>query len=175
MPQPKANPICRATPVLTFAADNSGSHRVKRPLFLLTTGLLFAAGTFAAKPPNVVPKRGYGSHQSGKWWQGHYSRGGFTHGMTHGDPKRGGRHGDEGLKIGREGLQPIFDLIDDDGDKPFFVWYAPFLPHKPSTNATEPELYNLTKDPHETQNLAKTNPHQAKRLAKQLNELLPES
>ena len=49
------------------------------------------------------------------------------------------------------------------------------LPHKTNTNATEPELYNLTKDPHETQNLAKTNPHQAKRLAKQLNELLPES
>ena len=454
MPQAKANPICRTTPVLTFAADNSSSHRVKRTLFLLTTGLLFAACTFAAKPPNVVliisddqswtdygfmeheaietpnidrlarqsrlfkrgyvptslccpslatlitglyphqngitgneppipsggknadqyrsqvqecvgfidtvptlpmllAKRGYVSHQSGKWWQGHYSRGGFTHGMTHGDPKRGGRHGDEGLKIGREGLQPIFDFIDDAGDKPFFVWYAPFLPHnphnppkrlldkymkktesifiarywamcewfdetcgqllnhldekklardtlviyvtdngwiqradngryaprskrspydggirtpimirwpgkvqpgerpelansidlaptilkacgleptdtmqgidllddtalakrksthgacylhnavdihkpsanlthrwlingnwklilphKPNTNATEPELYNLTKDPHETQNLAKTNPHQAKRLAKQLNELLPES
>ena len=454
MPQAKANPICRATPVLTFAADYRSSHRVKRTLFLLTTGLLFAACTFAAKPPNVVliisddqswtdygfmeheaietpnidrlarqsrlfkhgyvptslccpslatlitglyphqngitgneppipsggkntdqyrsqvqecvgfidtvptlprllAKRGYLSHQSGKWWQGHYSRGGFTHGMTHGDPKRRGRHGDEGLKIGREGLQPIFDFTDDAGDKPFFVWYAPFLPHnqhnppkrlldkytkktesifiarywamcewfdetcgqllnhldekklardtlviyvtdngwiqradngryaprskrspydggirtpimirwpgkvqpgerpelansidlaptilkacgleptdtmqgidllddtalakrksthgacylhnavdihKPSanlthrwlingnwklilphktnTNATEPELYNLTKDPHETQNLAKTNPHQAKRLAKQLNELLPES
>lgn len=157
MPQPKANPICRATPVLTFAANNSGSHRVKRTLFLLTTGLLFAAGTFAAKPPNVVLKRGYGSHQSGKWWQGHYSRGGFTHGMTHGDPKRRGRHGDEVLKIGREGLLPIFDFTDEDGDKPF-------LRHKPSTNATEPELYNLTKDPHET-----------KRLAKRLNKLLPES
>ena len=454
MPQAKANPICRTTPVLTFAADYRSSYRVKRTLFLLTTGLLFAACTFAAKPPNVVliisddqswtdygfmeheaietpnidrlarqsrlfkrgyvptslccpslatlitglyphqngitgneppipsggkntdqyrsqvqecvgfidtvptlprllAKRGYVSHQSGKWWQGHYSRGGFTHGMTHGDPKRRGRHGDVGLKIGREGLQPIFDFIDDAGDKPFFVWYAPFLPHNPhnppkrlldkytkktesifiarywamcewfdetcgqllnhldekklardtlviyvtdngwiqradngryaprskrspydggirtpimirwpgkvqpgerpelansidlaptllkacgleptdtmqgidllddtalakrksthgacylhnavdihkpsanlthrwlingnwklilphknNTNAIEPELYNLTKDPHETQNLAKTNPHQAKRLAKQLNELLPES
>ncbi len=51
--------------------------------------------------------------------------------MTHGDPKRRGRHGDVGLKIGREGLQPIFDFIDDAGDKPFFVWYAPFLPHNP--------------------------------------------
>ena len=454
MPQAKANPICRTTPVLTFAADYRSSYRVKRTLFLLTTGLLFAACTFAAKPPNVVliisddqswtdygfmeheaietpnidrlarqsrlfkrgyvptslccpslatlitglyphqngitgneppipsggkntdqyrsqvqecvgfidtvptlprllAKRGYVSHQSGKWWQGHYSRGGFTHGMTHGDPKRRGRHGDVGLKIGREGLQPIFDFTDDAGDKPFFVWYAPFLPHNPhnppkrlldkytkktesifiarywamcewfdetcgqllnhldekklardtlviyvtdngwiqradngryaprskrspydggirtpimirwtgkvqpgerpelansidlaptilkacgleptdtmqgidllddtalakrksthgacylhnavdihkpsanlthrwlingnwklilphktNTNATERELYNLTKDPHETQNLAKTNPHQAKRLAKQLNELLPES
>jgi len=81
--------------------------------------------------PRLLSKRGYVSHQSGKWWQGHYSRGGFTHGMTHGDPKRGGRHGDVGLKIGREGMDEIFDFIEDAGDKPFFVWYAPFLPHTP--------------------------------------------
>ena len=81
--------------------------------------------------PRLLAKRGYLSHQSGKWWQGHYSRGGFTHGMTHGDPKRGGRHGDVGLKIGREGMDEIFDFIEDSGDKPFFVWYAPFLPHTP--------------------------------------------
>ena len=105
MPQAKANPICRTTPVLTFADDYRSSHREKCTLFLLTTGLLFAACTFAAKPPNVVLI-------NGNW-----------------------------------------KLI---------------LPHKTNTNATEPELYNLTKDPHETQN-------QAKRLAKQLNELLPES
>ena len=81
--------------------------------------------------PRLLAKRGYVSHQSGKWWQGHYSRGGFTHGMTHGDPKRGGRHGDVGLKIGREGMDEIFEFIEDAGDKPFFVWYAPFLPHTP--------------------------------------------
>ena len=81
--------------------------------------------------PRLLAKRGYVSHQSGKWWQGHYSRGGFTHGMTHGDPKRGGRHGDVGLKIGREGMDEIFDFIEDAGDKPFFIWYAPFLPHTP--------------------------------------------
>ena len=81
--------------------------------------------------PRLLAKRGYVSHQSGKWWQGHYSRGGFTHGMTHGDTKRGGRHGDVGLKIGREGMDEIFDFIEDAGDKPFFVWYAPFLPHTP--------------------------------------------
>ena len=36
-----------------------------------------------------------------------------------------------GLKIGREGMEPIFDFIKDAGDKPFFIWYAPFLPHTP--------------------------------------------
>lgn len=76
---------------------------------------------------------GYKSHQSGKWWEGHYSRGGFTAGMTHGDRKRGGRHGDNGLKIGRNGMKPVFDFIDDQvaADEPFFVYYAPFLPHTP--------------------------------------------
>ena len=81
--------------------------------------------------PRLLANRGYVSHQSGKWWQGHFSRGGFTYGMTHGDPKRGGRHGDVGLKIGREGMDEIFDFIEDAGEKPFFVWYAPFLPHTP--------------------------------------------
>ena len=81
--------------------------------------------------PRILKEKGYVSHQSGKWWQGHYSRGGFTHGMTHGDPKRRGRHGDEGLKIGREGLKPIYDFIEEAGEKPFFIWYAPFLPHTP--------------------------------------------
>ena len=81
----------------------------------------------------LLTANGYLSHQSGKWWEGSYSDGGFTHGMTHGDPERGGRHGDEGLKIGREGMAPITDFIDKatEAEKPFLVWYAPFLPHTP--------------------------------------------
>ena len=81
--------------------------------------------------PRLLAKQGYASHQSGKWWQGHYSRGGFTHGMTHGDPKRGGRHGDQGLQIGRQGMKEIFNFIEQRDGKPFFTWYAPFLPHTP--------------------------------------------
>lgn len=76
---------------------------------------------------------GYVSHQSGKWWEGSYQRGGFTEGMTRGYPDKGGRHGDDGLKIGRRGMEPVFDFIDRSvaDEKPFFVWYAPFLPHTP--------------------------------------------
>ncbi len=81
--------------------------------------------------PKLLAANGYVSFQSGKWWEGHPSRGGFAQGMTHGDPARGGRHGDEGLKIGREGLGPVFDFIERAGDRPFFIWYAPFLPHTP--------------------------------------------
>jgi len=79
----------------------------------------------------LLGEAGYVSHQSGKWWEGPCLCGGFTEGMTHGDPERGGRHGDVGLEIGREGMKPVTDFIDSAGDQPFFVWYAPFLPHTP--------------------------------------------
>jgi uncharacterized sulfatase len=83
----------------------------------------------------LLGQQGYLSHQSGKWWEGNYQRGGFTHGMTRGFPQPGGRHGDDGLKIGREGMTPVFDFIDHAlaEKKPFFLWYAPFLPHTPHT------------------------------------------
>ena len=78
-----------------------------------------------------LEEKGYVSHQSGKWWEGSPTEHGFTAGMTHGVVEDGGRHGDEGLKIGREGMEPIFDFISEAGDAPFFIWYAPFLPHTP--------------------------------------------
>ncbi len=83
--------------------------------------------------PRLLAARGYLCFQSGKWWEGHWRDGGFTHGMTHGDPRRGGRHGDEGLKIGRQGMQPVFEFLDlcRKQQRPFFLWYAPFLPHRP--------------------------------------------
>ena len=83
--------------------------------------------------PGWLAEKGYVSHQSGKWWEGPYQRGGFTEGMTRGFPKPGGRHGDDGLRIGRDGMEPVFDFIDRSvaDEKPFFVWYAPFLPHTP--------------------------------------------
>ena len=76
-------------------------------------------------------RKGYVSHQSGKWWEGNHIEGGFTAGMTHGDVARGGRHGDEGLDIGRESMQPVFDFVEAAAERPFFLWYAPFLPHTP--------------------------------------------
>ncbi len=85
--------------------------------------------------PRVLGERGYLSFQAGKWWQGNFRRGGFTHGMTVGDEDKGGRHGDAGLKIGRETLQPVYDFIAEArrAEKPFFIWYAPMMPHEPHT------------------------------------------
>lgn len=81
--------------------------------------------------PKWLGENGYLSLQTGKWWEGNYKDGGFTHGMTHGDPAKGGRHGDLGLRIGRDGLSPIAEFLDQRGNNPFFVWYAPMLPHTP--------------------------------------------
>ena len=83
--------------------------------------------------PEALGKLGYLSHQSGKLWEGSYQNCGFTHGMTRGFPEPGGRHGDDGLRIGREGMQPIAEFVNMAvrQEKPFFLWYAPFLPHSP--------------------------------------------
>lgn len=83
----------------------------------------------------LLTEHGYLAHQSGKWWEGSFQEGGFTDGMTHGDPERGGRHGDEGLGIGRDSMQPITAFLDRavEESRPFLLWYAPFLPHTPHT------------------------------------------
>ena len=80
--------------------------------------------------PRLLAAEGYLSFQTGKWWHGDFTRGGFTHGMT-----KGSRHGDAGLTIGREGLQPIYDFVSDARrqKRPFLLWYAPFMPHTPHT------------------------------------------
>jgi len=88
---------------------------------------------------DLLRDAGYRSMQTGKWWEGAPSRGGFDVAMTHGDPSRGGRHGDVGLEIGRKGLAPATDFIDacaQDGT-PWFLWYAPFLPHTPHNPPAE--------------------------------------
>jgi uncharacterized sulfatase len=84
--------------------------------------------TATATIPALAAPVGYQSLQTGKWWLGDYASGGFTHGMT-----RGNRHGDAGLAIGRETMAPIENFIDASTKehRPFFVWYAPMMPHQP--------------------------------------------
>ena len=78
--------------------------------------------------PRLLGEAGYVSLQTGKWWQGDYTRGGFTQGMT-----KGGRHGDEGLEIGRKTMEPVYEFIRKSRTerRPFFLWYAPMMPHEP--------------------------------------------
>jgi uncharacterized sulfatase len=96
-----------------------GVHRAQMIRFIARTHSL----------PRLLRRAGYTSFQSGKWWEAHYSSGGFTHGMTINNDN--GRHGDRGLRIGRETMKPIKQFIDNNQSNPFFLWYAPFLPHTP--------------------------------------------
>ncbi|GEP46329.1 sulfatase family protein [Brevifollis gellanilyticus] len=100
--------------------------------------------------PKMLQQKGYLSLQTGKWWQKHYSRGGFTHGMT-----KGGRHGDDGLDIGRKTMAPIYDFIKEaqGAKKPFFVWYAPMMPHDPHTPPQR--LFDKYKDKTPSEPIAK--------------------
>lgn len=100
--------------------------------------------------PRTLAEKGYRSFQAGKHWEGDYRLAGFTEGMTLNRPSKGPGYGnlklqsgeivahgngDAGLDIGRHGMQPIDDFLDDHqqhhAEAPFLVWYAPFLPHLP--------------------------------------------
>lgn len=85
--------------------------------------------------PKAITEAGYLTLQTGKLWNVTYKDVGFTHGMT----DTAGRHGDAGLKIGRSGMKPIYDFIKTatTEKKPFFIWYAPLLPHDPHTPPKE--------------------------------------
>lgn len=99
--------------------------------------------------PRLLARHRYVCLQTGKHWEGSFQTAGFTHGMTLGKPadrlspvtgtrqQANGQwvahgNGDAGLVIGRETMQPIYNFIERHaGKQPFFVWYAPFLPHTP--------------------------------------------
>jgi uncharacterized sulfatase len=95
--------------------------------------------------PRVLATHGYTCLQTGKLWEGDFRNAGFTHGMTLNkpspDPAYGNRkvrdgwvahgNGDAGLDIGRETMQPLFDFVREHKREPFFVWYAPMMPHAP--------------------------------------------
>jgi len=72
--------------------------------------------------PRILASRGYVSFQAGKYWESHFTEGGFTHGM--------GKMA-EAVTIGRETMEPVYDFIDEHLDRPFFLWFAPKLPHVP--------------------------------------------
>ena len=78
--------------------------------------------------PRVLGRAGYESFQAWKFWEGTYEVAGFTKGTVD-DPLVARAGGD--LRFGREGIQPVLDFIDESNDRPFFVWFAPMIPHVP--------------------------------------------
>ena len=102
--------------------------------------------------PKILKKKGYKSFQGGKWWEFHYENGGFDEGMTIGWTKEERKSegwfrkfmGGYGLELARATMEPVYDFIDKNLESPFFLWYAPELPHYPF-DAPE-EYYDIYKD-----------------------------
>ena len=109
---------------------------------------------FLALPqlPRLLKEAGYRTLHTGKFWMRNPELVGFTDdmGLT-------GRHGGKALAIGRETMTPIENFLDSAiaEQSPFFVWYAPFLPHTPH-NPPERllEQYGDVKDPAKRKYLA---------------------
>lgn len=87
--------------------------------------------------PRLLAARGYASFEGGKFWTVTHDQAGFTSGMTAQNTDNSKLHpvlvlaGAEGLALGRTTNQPVYDFIDQNADRPFFLWYAPMLPHSP--------------------------------------------
>ena len=98
------------------------------PLAREQSKAMTATLTYAPSMVKQLRDNGYATFQTGKWWEESALDHGFTEGMT-----LGGHAGGRGLKIGRKTMQPIYDFVDKSKEttQPFFIWYAPFLPHIP--------------------------------------------
>ncbi|MCI4667121.1 MAG: sulfatase-like hydrolase/transferase [Bacteroidia bacterium] len=102
--------------------------------------------------PKMLAEKGYVSFQGGKWWEFNYQNGGFTHGMTkgwtEGEQKTKDwfiKHmGGDGMDLARVTNQPAYDFLEETKGRPFFMWFAPSLPHYPF-DAPE-KYYNLYKN-----------------------------
>lgn len=71
--------------------------------------------------PRLLARKGYVSFQGGKFWEGPYAGAGFQEGTA---PARR-------PPLGRETMQPLWNFMEAHRDEPFFVWFAPMLPHLP--------------------------------------------
>lgn len=74
--------------------------------------------------PRHLGRFGFASFQGGKHWEGHYRSAGYDEGLTL-------RYFQGSIAIGRETMDPVYDFIDRHTARPFFVWFAPMIPHVP--------------------------------------------
>lgn len=81
--------------------------------------------------PRLLAEQGYASFQAGKYWEGDYHDGGFTDGVTGRFDPAAPWGGEGAARIGRETLEPVARFLEENGDRPFFLWVAPVLPHIP--------------------------------------------
>lgn len=85
--------------------------------------------------PRQLAQAGYVSFQGGKLWEASHAIAGFDEGTVEDfDVRRkDGRRDAVEIPLGRETLAPLLSFLDARAadDRPFFVWFAPKLPHYP--------------------------------------------
>ena len=98
--------------------------------------------------PRALVSRNYSSLQTGKHWLGPHPWTGYTHGMKKWRELDKVRPGimreamQAGTRIVRETMQPLWSFVDGHLEQPFFVWFAPSIPHYPHDAPSEYlELY----------------------------------
>lgn len=150
-------PLCRPSLASLFTGqyasqtgirgnDPTGENKMSKSEQIIARQKMIAPLLKKASFIKELQAHGYATLQTGKWWEGNPLDHGFDQAMTHGDPTKGGRHGDIGLTIGRKTMKPIYDFVKQASEdkKPFFVWYGVYLPHFPH-NAPE-RLFEKYKD-----------------------------
>ncbi|MHC4137967.1 MAG: sulfatase family protein [Planctomycetota bacterium] len=124
-------PVCRPS----LAGLLTGQHPHQ-------SGVYCNFGVGGLRAPTLLPKllkeAGYKTFAQGKFWEGKASRLGFTHGFTDGNYKSRGPI--------RAKQELVLDFLDEVGTDPFFIWYAPSVPHAP---LNPPKRYRRLFDPTE--------------------------
>ncbi len=116
-------PMSRCHPTLASFLSGRWPHQ---------SGIYYNYGPDPLDPtdslPNLLSKAGYATYVEGKYWEGDPREMGFTHGV--------GKTADTFV---RQGQEELFRFIDEVGGRqPFFVWWAPKIPHTPHN---PPERY----------------------------------
>lgn len=104
--------------------------------------------------PSLLRPRGYVSWQGGKWWEGGHRNGHFDEGMTQPwdmslfgtDAFFEQNMGNEGNRLVRETMAPLFDFIERHREQPMFIWFGPQLPHTPFDAPFKYAKYYANKD-----------------------------
>ena len=80
--------------------------------------------------PRQLARKGYRTFQGGKHWEGDFRSAGFDAGTT--DVVPFSRFPLDWLHFARVSQATLTDFLDDAGEEePFFVYFAPMLPHQP--------------------------------------------
>lgn len=109
-------PMSRCHPTLASFLSGRWPHQ---------SGIYYNYGTEKLSPknslPNLLKQAGYATYIEGKYWEGDPREMGFTHGA-----------GKTAGSFVRKGQGDLFGFIDEVHERqPFFVWWAPKIPHTP--------------------------------------------